>query len=71
MLKLTTFVHKEKIIMRKKGEYVYTFVPDFITAKWSDDDSLIRIIGQETLSVRTEDYRETFQEGYIYSLSIQ
>ncbi len=49
----------------KKGEYVYTFVPDFITRKWSDDDSLIRIIGQETLSVRTEDYREIFQEGYI------
>lgn len=48
-----------------KREYMFTYVPDFLTRKWCSDGDKVRILNRDTMEVRTEDYRETFREKYI------
>lgn len=48
-----------------KREYMFTYVPDFLTRKWCSDGDKVRILNKDTLEVSTVDYREICREKYI------
>ena len=52
-------------------EYTYTYVPDFITEKWSKDGSSVMLLDARDCSVIEDDFRNIYWEKYFISKPVE
>lgn len=55
----------------KEEEYKYTYVPDFITEKWSKDGSSVMLLDARNCSVIEDDFRNIYWEKYFISEPVE